>query len=78
MVIQNNPVMVQLKKDGVIIFKRVLPKGTEESFNVNNSVDIFVGRAEAVEIAVNGKSLGSPGRGVIRNVEVTSNGIRVR
>ena len=60
------------------IFKRVLPKGTEEAFNVNNSVDIFVGCAEAIEIGVNGRSLGSPGRGVIRDVEVTSNGIRVR
>jgi cytoskeletal protein RodZ len=74
----NNPVMVQLKKDGVVIFKRVLPKGTEETFNVNKSVDIFVGRGEAIEIVVNGKSLGSPGRGVIRDIEVTSNGIKIR
>ncbi|MDD5428033.1 MAG: DUF4115 domain-containing protein [Candidatus Omnitrophica bacterium] len=73
-----NPVMVQLKKDGVLIFKRVLPKGIEETFSVNNSVNMFVGRAESVEIIVNGKSLGAPGRGVIRNIEVTSNGFRVR
>jgi len=73
-----NPVMVQLKKDGVLIFKRVLPKGAEETFAVNNSVNMFVGRAESIEIIVNGKSLGSPGRGVIRDIEVTSNGLRIR
>ena len=73
-----NPVMVQLKKDGVPIFKRVLPKGTEETLAVDNSVSMVIGRAEAIEIIVNGKSLGSPGRGVIRNLEVTSNGMRVR
>ncbi|MFA5142741.1 MAG: RodZ domain-containing protein [Candidatus Omnitrophota bacterium] len=73
-----NPVMVQLKKDGVIIFKRVLPKGMEEAFAANNTINMFVGRAEAIEIAVNGKSLGSPGRGVMRNIEVTSNGVKVR
>ena len=73
-----NPVMVQLKKDGVIIFKRVLPKGIEETFSANSSINMFVARAEAVEIIINGKSLGSPGRGVIRNLEVTSNGVRAR
>ncbi len=73
-----NPVMVQLRKDGVVIFKRVLPKGIEETFSANSSINMFVARAEAVEIIVNGKSLGSPGRGVIRNLEVTSNGVRAR
>ena len=73
-----NPVMVQLKKDGVLIFKRVLPKGIEETFSANSSINMFVARAEAVEIIINGKSLGSPGRGVIRDVEVTSNGVRAR
>ena len=73
-----NPVMVGLKKDGVLIFKRVLPKGIEEAFKVNNSVNISVGRAESIEIIVNGKSFGAPGRGVIRDIEVTSNGVRVR
>lgn len=73
-----NPVMVQLKKDGVLIFKRVLPKGTEETLSADNAVNMFIGRAEAIEIIVNGRSLGSPGRGVIRNLEVTSNGLRIR
>ncbi|MDO8525758.1 MAG: helix-turn-helix domain-containing protein [Candidatus Omnitrophota bacterium] len=73
-----NPVMVQLRKDGVLLFKRVLPKGSEEIFAVKNSANIFVGRAEFIEIIVDGKSLGSPGRGVARDVEVTSNGIKIK
>ncbi len=73
-----NPVMIQLRKDGVLLFKRVLPKGSEETFAVKNSANIFVGRAEYIEIIVDGKSLGSPGKGVARNVEVTSNGIKIK
>ena len=73
-----NPVMVQLKKDGVTIFKRVLPKGAEEVFTANRSINMFVGRAEAIEIIVNGKSLGAPGKGVIRNIEVTSSGVNIK
>jgi transcriptional regulator with XRE-family HTH domain len=73
-----NPVMVQLRKDDVVLFKRVLPKGSEETFKVKNLVNIFVGRAEYIEIFINGKSIGIPGKGVIRNLEVTSNGVRIR
>jgi len=73
-----SPTMIQLKRDGVVIFKRVLSKGTVETFTANNSVNMFVARAEAIEILVNGKSQGVPGRGVIRDLEVTSNGVRVK
>ncbi len=72
------PTMIRLKKDGVVIFERVLPKGTVETFTANNSVNMFVARAEAIEILVNGKSQGVPGRGIIRDLEVTSNGVRVK
>ena len=73
-----SPTMIQLKKDGVLIFKRVLSKGAVETLTANNSVNMFVARAEAIEILVNGKSQGVPGRGVIRDLEVTSNGVRVK
>lgn len=73
-----NPVMVQLKKDGEILFKRVLPKGSDETFSITSRANIFVGRAESIEIIVDGRSFGSPGRGVMRDIEVTSTGIRYK
>lgn len=73
-----SPTMIQLKKDGVVIFKRVLSKGTVETFTANNSVNMFVARSEGIEILVNGKSQDVPGRGVIRDLEITSNGVRVK
>lgn len=73
-----HPVMVQLRKDGVLLFKRVLPKGTIESFAANNNINMFVARGESVELTLNGKPLGSPGRGTIQNLEVTSSGIKIK
>ena len=46
--IKNN-VMVELKKDGVILFRRVLPRGAVETFTANNSINIYVGKAESIE-----------------------------
>lgn len=69
-------VLVEIKKDGVLLFKRSLPKGTVESFTANDKIELYVAKAEAIELVLNGKSLGSPGKGVIRNLEVTNRGIK--
>ena len=74
----NQPVLIQLKKDGVLLFKRVLPKGTVESFRANDSINIFVAKSEAIEIILNGKRLDLPSRGVIKDLEITRKGIRIR
>ena len=71
-------VMVEAKKDGVKIFKRVLQKGTKEVITARNTVELYVANGEAVEIFLNGKSLGSPGKGVIRKLEISRRGIRVK
>ncbi|MDD5495745.1 MAG: DUF4115 domain-containing protein [Candidatus Omnitrophica bacterium] len=71
------PVLVQLKRDGVILFERVLPKGTIESFSANNKFEIFIRKAEAIELTLNGQFLGTPGKGVIKELEITRKGIKI-
>jgi len=71
-------VMVQLKRDGVLLFKRVLQKGVSESLTAKESINIFVAKGEAIELVLNGKSLGSPGKGIIRNLEITRSGMRIK
>jgi len=71
-------VLVQLKKDGVLIFKRVLPKGTTESFTADDNISLYIAKAEALELVLNGKSIGPPGKGVIKNLEITRKGIRIK
>ena len=73
-----SPVLVGVKKDGVLLYKRVMPMSAMETLNAMERIDLYIAKAEAIELTLNGKYLGSPGKGVGRNLEVTSNGIRIR
>lgn len=72
------PVTVQAKRDGVLLFKRLLQKGAVESLTAKESINIFVAKAESIELILNGKNLGSPGKGTIRNLEITRSGVKIR
>lgn len=72
------PVMLQLKKDGIVLFKRFMQKGAVESITANDYISISVAKAEAIELNLNGKYLGSPGKGVIKNLEITRTGLRIK
>lgn len=71
-------VLVGLKKDGILIFKRVIPKGTVESVRANDYISIYVAKAEAIELVLNGQSLNIPAKGIIKDLEITRKGIRIR
>ena len=71
-------VLIQVKKDGVLLFKKVLEKGTVESVMADQRIDLFIARGESVELALNEKYLGSPGKGQIKNLEITRNGVRIK
>ena len=73
-----SPVWVELKKDGEKQFQRVLPKGLAESVTAREKVELFVANGDVVEIFLNGRSLGSPGKGVIKDLEITRNGMKVK
>jgi cytoskeletal protein RodZ len=74
----DQPVFVKVKKDGVALWQRMLPKGSIESFKASEKIELYIGKAEAVELILNGKSLGSPGKGLIKNLEITKKGIRIK
>jgi len=70
-------VWVEAKKDGSVLFKTVMPKDAVESFKVTESLELYVAKTEAIELVVNGRSLGSPGKGVKR-LEITREGVKVK
>lgn len=74
----NQPVLVKLKTDRNLLFSRVLPKGTAEEFTADKVIQIYVAKAEAIELILNGRNLGSPGRGIIEDLEITRTGLKVK
>lgn len=74
----NQPVLVRIRADGDLVFERVLQNGAAESFTAKDRINIYVAKAEAVSIALNGKNLGSPGKGIVKNIEITRAGIKFK
>jgi len=72
------PVWVEMTKDGEKIFQRVLPRGLEESITGREKIDLYVANGDVIEIFLNGKSLGSPGHGIIKDVEITRYGMKIK
>lgn len=70
-------VWMQVKSDGEIVFRHVLPKGSTEKWEAGEKINLWLGKAEDVELFLNEQSLGSPGRGVIKNISITRDGINI-
>lgn len=71
-------VLVQFKKDGAILYKRFLPKGSTETLQADDVINIYIAKAEAVEISVNNKRLKIDMKGAIKDLEITRKGVRVK
>ena len=74
----NRQTMIKLRVDGNLIFERVLSPGTVESFTANDRINIYTAKAEAIELFLNGRSLGSPGKGIMKNIEITRSGLKIK
>lgn len=70
-------VWIDVKSDGKTVFRRILPKGSVENWKAGDSIKLWLGKAEAVELTLNGQPLGSPGRGVIKNILITRKGMKI-
>ena len=69
-------VMVGVKNDGILLFKRSLPKGSLETFTAGDKIELYVAKADAIELTLNGKTLSLPTKGTIENLEITAKGIK--
>ena len=58
------------------VFQNVLKKGSAETWQAENSFEIWAGRAEAMYLNLNGIDLGVLGSGVEKGIVVTREGIK--
>jgi cytoskeletal protein RodZ len=71
-------VRVNLKKDGVLFFDRVLPAGLVENTVANNSIEIDVAKAGSLDMAFNGKRIVLQSNNDAISLEITRKGVRVK
>jgi len=68
---------VQLRADGEKIYEGILKKGQKESWKANKEFELWVGAASRLKVYLNGKDLGSLGRGVIKGIKIDSRGLKL-
>lgn len=69
-------VWMQAKCDGKVMFENILPKGGTKKLQAQNEFELWLGKADAVSLNLNGNILGSPGKGTVKGVKITREGIR--
>ena len=71
---------LQVKVDGKIVFQSILAKGTAESWQAKEKIELWLGNAGAVQLELNGKLLGKIGRPgqALKRVLVTRAGLSIQ
>lgn len=71
---------LRVTADGKVIFQNVLEKGKTEQWLAQESLSLWLANAGGVQLTLNGKSLGAPGRRgeVIKDLQITRSGMQVK
>lgn len=69
---------VRLKKDGVVVFDGIIPRGTIETWSAQKEIEASINDSSAVEIEANGEllSLGKTRR-AIKSLKITPNSVTI-
>ncbi len=69
-------VWMRIKKDGKKVFEGTLEKNKEKTLSAKKEIELWVGRAEALNFTINGRHIGKVGRGSVKNISITRNGVK--
>ena len=71
-------VLVKLKKDGILLFDRVLPAGLVEKTVAGSSIELDIAKAGSLDLTLNGRPIALQGKNVIVGLEITRKGVRIK
>lgn len=70
--------IVKVKKDGMLLFERYMPKNMTEDITADNKIELEAGRAGALELKLNGKPVTLPSNKSSLSVEITRKGVKIK
>lgn len=70
-------VWLKVISDGTVIYEDILKKGSQENWQAKKSLKISTGRAEALNAELNGARLGPLGKGVVKGILITKDGLKL-
>ena len=73
----NNDVWMRIKADGKTVFTGTLGKGETGKWTAKYKMELWVGRAEALDFTVNGRLIGKVGAGSVKDIQIFKSGIKI-
>ena len=70
-------VWVHVTCDGKVLFQGVLKKGGGDVWQAKSAIEIWTGNASNMSLTLNKAALGSPGKGVVKKMIISHEGIRI-
>lgn len=72
------PVLVKLTRDGVLIFSRVMAKGLVENITANETIELEISRAQALDLTLNDHPITLPAKNSIFTIVITRKGVKIK
>ena len=70
-------VWLSIEEGGKTVFTGTLKKGDKKEIKSQKELELWIGRAEALSLTINGKHIGQIGRGTIKKVIINRQGLRI-
>lgn len=70
-------VWLRITCDSKVIYQAILKRGAAEAWKADHKIEIWTGNSSNMFLTLNNTNLGSPGKGVIKKMEITRDGVRI-
>ena len=70
-------VWLRVTCDGKVLFQSILKRGAAETWKAKGKIEIWTGNSSNMYLALNGFGIGSPGKGVIKKMIITHEGVKI-
>ncbi|OGW92410.1 MAG: hypothetical protein A3D28_05610 [Omnitrophica bacterium RIFCSPHIGHO2_02_FULL_63_14] len=70
-------VWLRVTCDDKVLFEAILKRGQEESWTAKDKIEIWTGNSSNMQLSLNRFKLGSPGKGVVRKMLITREGLKI-
>lgn len=70
-------VWLRVTCDGKVLFQSILKRDSSEVWTASTAIEVWTGNSSNMALSLNGFSLGSPGRGVVKKLTVTHQGVKI-
>ena len=70
-------VWLKVTCDGKVLFQSILKRDTSESWVADKSIEIWTGNSASMTLRLNNTNLGSPGKGVVKKMIISREGVKI-